>query len=447
MTLGALRHTAAISLLQAVVETAQIALWLGTPMLVTRPHRQRRERAPTSSASVTGDTRHRHGTKYNSRSSGRSLTCQSGASCPTASKPSLMTSSDAMPRVHKRFMVLPMIARSRGLPCTRSVRAGRALPVAAGAASTSAVGAVLAAVVTAGIVLAAVVAAGVVAEPVELDAEPDQVIQGSGIPSMYRKPRVRPLLGVVAGDRQLPAARPSKASSPSLRRIVLTSGARSSPSTRPSAAGGTRVAPSARLAQQRQEHQQHQHRLQPVEPVLQPAVHVPGCLDRPGAGQGGQRQQQPGQRIPRPRREHRRGALPEQPVPGQRPLPVPRHRAGQHRQLILRPGGLPAGRGGVPAGRGGGAPGAGRRAGTRPSAVRTANVDTPAAAAIAAWDFPAAASSLILPVSSGVSLDGPFGPACPPPARPARRAGTHPATATASPRRSRTRPRLLPDAG
>ena len=42
------------------------------------------------------------------------------------------------------------------------------------------------------------------------------------------------------------AAWPAAASSPSLRRIVLTSGARSRPSTRPSAAGGIRVAPSAR---------------------------------------------------------------------------------------------------------------------------------------------------------------------------------------------------------
>ena len=42
------------------------------------------------------------------------------------------------------------------------------------------------------------------------------------------------------------AALPAAASPASLRRIVLTSGARSRPSTRPSAAGGTRVAPSAR---------------------------------------------------------------------------------------------------------------------------------------------------------------------------------------------------------
>ena len=44
---------------------------------------------------------------------------------------------------------------------------------------------------------------------------------------------------------------------------------------------------------------------------------------------------------------YRRGALPEQPEPGQRPLPVPRYRVRQHRQLILRPGGLSAGAGGV----------------------------------------------------------------------------------------------------
>ena len=69
------------------------------------------------------------------------------------------------------------------------------------------------------------------------------------------------------------------------------------------------------------------------------------------------------------------------------------------------------------------APGAGRRAGTRPSAARTANVDTPVAAAIAACDFPAAASSPILCVSSAVSFDGPFGPRSPAasPASPPRR--------------------------
>ncbi len=59
------------------------------------------------------------------------------------------------------------------------------------------------------------------------------------------------------------------------------------------------------------------------------------------------------------------------------------------------------------------------RAGIRPSAVRTANVETPHSAATAACDFPAAASSLIFSVSSGVSFDGPFGP---------RRAGSSPAS-------------------
>ncbi len=59
------------------------------------------------------------------------------------------------------------------------------------------------------------------------------------------------------------------------------------------------------------------------------------------------------------------------------------------------------------------------RAGTRPSAVRTANAETPHSFATAACDFPAPASSLILPASSGVSFDGPFGP---------RRAGSSPAS-------------------
>ena len=46
-------------------------------------------------------------------------------------------------------------------------------------------------------------------------------------------------------------ARPAAASSPILRRIVLTSGARSNPSTRPSAGGSIRVAPSARASPSR----------------------------------------------------------------------------------------------------------------------------------------------------------------------------------------------------
>jgi hypothetical protein len=55
--------------------------------------------------------------------------------------------------------------------------------------------------------------------------------------------------------------------------------------------------------------------------------------------------------------------------------------------------------------------------------VRTANADTPVAAAISACELPAACSSLICSVSSGVSLDGPFGP---------RLAGTSAATPPAA---------------
>ena len=42
--------------------------------------------------------------------------------------------------------------------------------------------------------------------------------------------------------------------------------------------------------------------------------------------------QQPGQRVSRARGERRRGALAQQPEPGQRPLTVPGHRIRQHRQ-------------------------------------------------------------------------------------------------------------------
>ena len=237
---------------------------------------------------------------------------------------------------------------------------------------------------------------------------------GAGVPVDVQEPeRARARRGVVPGDGQLPVrglARDGELAELAADRLDLRRPVQAQhPAQRGRRDPGGALG--ARLAQQRQEHQQHQHRLQAVEPAAQPAVHVPGCLDQPGAGQGGQRQQQPGQRIPRSRGEHRRGALPEQPEPGQRPLAVPRHRVRQHRQLILRPGGLPAGAAVFPPSAPSGAPGAGRRAGTRPSAVRTANVDTPVAAAIAACDFPAAASSPILCVSSGVSFDGPLRPA------------------------------------
>ena len=92
-----------------------------------------------------------------------------------------------------------------------------------------------------------------------------------------------------------------------------------------------------RLPQQRQEHQHDQHHLQPVKPVPHPAVGGPGALQQPGARQRGQRQQQPGQRIAGTGREHRGGALAQQPEPGQHPLAVPRHRVRQHRQRLLLP--------------------------------------------------------------------------------------------------------------
>ena len=217
------------------------------------------------------------------------------------------------------------------------------------------------------------------------------------------------------------AAWPAAASSPSLRRIVLTSGARSRPSTRPSAAGrhpGGALGP--RLPGQRQEHQRQQRRGQPVEPVLEPAVDLPGGVQQAGALQRGQRQQQPGQRIPGARGEHRLGALAQQPPPGQRPLPVPGNRVRQHRNRRARassssPATRPA-LSAVAAGR--------PRAATRPSALRTLNVDTPVAAAISPQrrprrvQFPA-----IRAASSGVSFEAPFGP---------RRAGTSPATPPAA---------------
>ena len=60
---------------------------------------------------------------------------------------------------------------------------------------------------------------------------------------------------------------------------------------------------------------------------------------------------------------------------------------------------------------------------TRPSALRTLNVDTPVAAAIWRSVAPAASSPAIRAASSGVSFEAPFGP---------RRAGTSPATPSAA---------------
>ena len=90
-----------------------------------------------------------------------------------------------------------------------------------------------------------------------------------------------------------------------------------------------------RLAGQRQERQGQQRRRQAVEPVLEPAVHLSRSVQQAGALQRGQRQQQPGQRIPRAGSEHRHGALAQQTPPGQHPLGVPRHRVGQHRNRAL----------------------------------------------------------------------------------------------------------------
>ena len=91
----------------------------------------------------------------------------------------------------------------------------------------------------------------------------------------------------------------------------------------------------AGLAQQRHEHQHDKHDLQAVEPVPEPPVDLPGAVQQPGLRQRRQREQQPGQRVPGARREYRRGALAQQPEPGQRPLGVPGHRVRQYRQ---RPG-------------------------------------------------------------------------------------------------------------
>ena len=66
---------------------------------------------------------------------------------------------------------------------------------------------------------------------------------------------------------------------------------------------------------------------------------------------------------------------------------------------------------------------AGRPDPTRPSALRTLNVDTPVAAAISRSVAPAASSPVIRSTSSGVSFEAPFGP---------RRAGTSPATPSAA---------------
>jgi MMPL family len=135
-------------------------------------------------------------------------------------------------------------------------------------------------------------------------------VVGAGVPVWVKEPKcLRAGGGVPAASAVISSpALPAAASSPSLRRIVLTSGARSRPSTRPSAAGGTRVAPSAwGLTPQGQEHQGQQCGGQPIEPVLKPPVDVPRAAEQPGVLQRREREQQPGQRVPGTRGEDSSG--------------------------------------------------------------------------------------------------------------------------------------------
>ncbi len=90
-----------------------------------------------------------------------------------------------------------------------------------------------------------------------------------------------------------------------------------------------------RLPQQGEEHQGEQCCVEAVEPVPELPVYGAGAGQQPRGLQRRQRQQQPGQRVARPRREHRRGGLTEQPPPGERPLPGAGHGVWQHRQPSL----------------------------------------------------------------------------------------------------------------
>ena len=115
----------------------------------------------------------------------------------------------------------------------------------------------------------------------------------------------------------------------------------------------------AGLAGQGQEYQRQQRGGQPVVPVLEPAVDLAGAAEQASRLQGGQREQQPGQRVPGAGREHRPGALAEQAPAGQRPLSVPPHRVRQHRNRlvpVLPSPRLPGADGGRIAGTGGGHP-------------------------------------------------------------------------------------------
>ena len=150
--------------------------------------------------------------------------------------------------------------------------------------------------------------------------------------------RVRPGGGVAAGQRhdQLRGlARGGELAQLAADRLDLRGPVQAQhPAQRSGRDPGGALGP--RLPGQRQEHQRQQRRGQPVEPVLEPAVDLAGRIQQAGALQGGQRQQQPGQRIPRARGEHRDGALAQQTPPGQRPFPLPGHRVRQHRNQRVR---------------------------------------------------------------------------------------------------------------
>ena len=165
----------------------------------------------------------------------------------------------------------------------------------------------------------AVVDAGV---PVHVQ-EPQRLGAAGSVPAGQRHDQVRGLAGrgelaELAADR-LDLRRPVQPQHPAQRRGRHPRGA---------------LGP--RLPGQRQEHQRQQRGGQPVEPVLEPAVHLFGGIQQAGALQGRQRQQQSSQRIPGTGGEHRLGALAEQPPPGQRPLPVPGNRVRQHRNRRAR---------------------------------------------------------------------------------------------------------------
>ncbi len=225
-----------------------------------------------------------------------------------------------------------------------------------------------------------------------------------GVPVHIAEPqRIGPSGGVAAASAMIrSAALPAAASSPSLRRIVLTSGARSQPSTRPSPAAepGCRPRPAApRPAPATPASAASRSAL---EPVLELAVDLASAASRPVSSSAGSASSSPASGYRAPGRTPR-GALAQQPPPRQHPLRITRTgpAAPNRRALTLftvsgvQTGALPGGN----AGRRGCPPDA-----TRPSALRTVNVYTPVAAAISRSVAPAASSPAIRSASSCVSF-------------------------------------------